>query len=121
MKNHEYAIVDIETTGGNAGGSRITEIAIILHNGTIITERWETLINPEKEIPLPIFALTGISNGMVRNAPTFDEVAEQIFDMLTGRVFVAHNVNFDYTFIRHQLEEAGFKWTARKLCTVRAA
>ena len=117
----EYAIVDIETTGGNAGGSRITEIAIIIHDGTGVTDRFETLVNPEKEIPLPIFALTGINNEMVRDAPVFDGIAEKVQQLLTDRVFVAHNVNFDYSFVRHQLEEAGFKWTARKLCTVRAA
>lgn len=120
MKNLEYAIVDIETTGGNASGSRITEIAIVIHDGEKIVDRWETLVNPEKEIPLPIFALTGINNEMVQHAPIFDDVAEKIFALLTDRIFVAHNVNFDYSFVRHQLEESGFKWTARKLCTVRA-
>jgi len=121
MKKQEYAIVDIETTGGNASGSRITEIAIIIHDGTSVVDRWETLVNPEKEIPLPIFALTGINNEMVRHAPVFDDIAEKVLEMLTNRIFVAHNVNFDYSFVRHQLEEAGFKWTARKLCTVRAS
>jgi DNA polymerase-3 subunit epsilon len=120
MKKQEYAIVDIETTGGNAKYSRITEIAIIIFDGKEVIDRWETLINPQKEIPLPIFALTGINNEMVRDAPIFDDVAEKVLEMLTDRVFVAHNVNFDYSFVRHQLEESGFKWTARKLCTVRA-
>ncbi len=117
----EYAIVDIETTGGNAGGSRITEIAIVVHNGTCVTDRWETLVNPQKDIPLPIFALTGITNEMVQHAPVFDDISKKVFDLLSGRIFVAHNVNFDYSFVRHQLEEAGFSWTATKLCTVRAA
>lgn len=121
MKNREYAIVDIETTGGNAGGSRITEIAILIHDGEKVTGRFESLVNPEKEIPLPIFALTGINNEMVRNAPVFDDISETVSQMLTDRIFVAHNVNFDYSFVRHQLEESGFKWTAKKLCTVRAA
>jgi DNA polymerase-3 subunit epsilon len=121
MKETEYAIVDIETTGGNASGSRITEIAIIIHDGTSVTDRFETLVNPQKEIPAPIFALTGINNEMVRDAPIFDDIAEQVLEMLTDRIFVAHNVNFDYSFVRHELEKAGFKWTARKLCTVRAA
>jgi DNA polymerase-3 subunit epsilon len=119
--DQQYAIVDIETTGGNAGGSRITEIAIIIHDGNRIVDRWETLVNPEKDIPLPIFALTGINNDMVRDAPVFDDIAEKIHGMLTDRIFVAHNVNFDYSFVRHQLEESGFRWTAKKLCTVRAA
>lgn len=121
MKKQEYAIVDIETTGGNAQGSRITEIAIIIHDGTQVLERWETLVNPEQEIPIPIFALTGIDNEMVRDAPVFERVAPRVYEMLSNRVFVAHNVNFDYSFVRHQLEEAGWNWSARKLCTVRAA
>jgi DNA polymerase-3 subunit epsilon len=121
MKNREYAIVDIETTGGNASGSRITEIAILIHDGTRITDRFETLVNPEKEIPLPIFALTGINNEMVRDAPIFDDIAHKVAQLLTDRIFVAHNVNFDYSFVRHQLEASGLKWTAKKLCTVRAA
>lgn len=121
MKKPEYAIVDIETTGGNASGSRITEIAIVIHDGTSVIGRWETLVNPQKEIPLSIFALTGINNEMVRDAPIFDDISEKVVQMLTDRIFVAHNVNFDYSFVRHQLEEAGFKWTARKLCTLRTA
>lgn len=121
MKKTEYAIVDIETTGGNARGSRITEIAIVIHNGTEIIDRYETLVNPQKDIPLPIFALTGINNELVKDAPIFDAISEKVLDMLTDRVFVAHNVNFDYSFVHHQLNEAGFKWTAKKLCTVRAA
>ncbi len=115
----EYAIVDIETTGGNASGSRITEIAILIHDGTEIIDRFETLVNPEKEIPLPIFSLTGINNAMVRNSPIFGDIAEKVFAMLQGRVFVAHSVNFDYTFIKHQLATEGYKFSAPKLCTVR--
>ncbi|OIV42153.1 exonuclease domain-containing protein [Flavobacterium johnsoniae] len=121
MKNTEYAIVDIETTGGNASGSRITEIAIIIHDGKNVIDRYETLVNPEKDIPLSIFGLTGINNEMVANAPIFDDISEKVLEMLTDRIFVAHNVNFDYSFVHHQLEQAGFKWSAKKLCTVRAA
>lgn len=121
MKKQEYAIVDIETTGGNASHSRITEIAIVIHDGKNVIHRWETLVNPEKEIPPAIFALTGITNEMVKDAPRFDFISDQVFELLSNRVFVAHNVNFDYSFVRHELEQAGLKWTAKKLCTVRAA
>ncbi|TDE05688.1 exonuclease domain-containing protein [Flavobacterium sandaracinum] len=121
MKKQEYAIVDIETTGGNATHSRITEIAIIIHDGEKVIDRWETLVNPQKHIPDAIFALTGITNEMVREAPIFDLISDQVFELLKDRVFVAHNVNFDYSFVRHELERAGLKWTAKKLCTVRAA
>src|SRR3546814_3466052 len=115
----QYAIVDIETTGGNARGSRMTEIAIIIHDGEQVLERFESLINPEQEIPLAIFALTGIDDDMVHGAPVFGDIAGQVYDLLRDRVFVAHNVNFDYSFVRHQLEEEAFKWTTDKLCTVR--
>ena len=121
MKNQEYAIVDIETTGGNATHSRITEIAIIIHDGKQVIDRWETLVNPQKDIPPAIFALTGITNEMVSDAPVFDMISDKVFELLSDRVFVAHNVNFDYSFVRHELERAGLKWTAKKLCTVRAA
>ncbi|HCQ12445.1 exonuclease domain-containing protein [Flavobacterium sp.] len=121
MKKQEYAIVDIETTGGNASGSRITEIAIIIHDGKKIVERWESLVNPQKEIPPAIFALTGITNEMVSTAPIFDLISDKVLELLKDRVFVAHNVNFDYSFVRNELELSGYKWTARKLCTVRAA
>ncbi|AWG22129.1 DNA polymerase III subunit epsilon [Flavobacterium faecale] len=121
MKKQEYAIVDIETTGGNATHSRITEIAIIIHDGEKVIDRWESLVNPEKEIPPAIFALTGITNEMVAKAPVFDFISNKVLDMLTDRVFVAHNVNFDYSFVRHELEKSGLKWTAKKLCTVRAS
>ncbi len=121
MKKQEYAIVDIETTGGNATHSKITEIAIIIYDGEKIIERWESLVNPEKEIPTAIFALTGIDNAMVENAPIFETISDKVLEMLTDRIFVAHNVNFDYSFVRHELERANLKWTAKKLCTVRAA
>lgn len=117
----EYAIVDIETTGGNASSSRMIEIAICIHDGNKVVDRFESLINPEQNIPLAIFALTGINNELVEDAPVFSDIARKVYGMLQGRIFVAHNVNFDYSFVRHQLEEAGFKWNARKLCTVRMA
>ncbi|WP_134091402.1 exonuclease domain-containing protein [Olivibacter sp. XZL3] len=120
-KNTEYAIVDIETTGGNAASSRITEIAICIHNGREVTRRYETLINPERDIPPSIVSLTGITNEMVEDAPPFPCIADEVYELLKDRVFVAHNVNFDYSFVRHELEEVGIEWTAKKLCTVRMA
>jgi len=117
----QYAIVDIETTGGSARGSRMTEIAIVVYDGEQVIDRWESLINPEQMIPPAIFALTRITNEMVEDAPVFADLADRIFRMLDGRIFVAHNVNFDYSFVKQQLEEAGFRWSARKLCTVRLA
>ncbi|MCL7986955.1 exonuclease domain-containing protein [Sphingobacterium sp. lm-10] len=117
----EYAIVDIETTGGSAERSKITEVAIAIHNGVEVIERWESLINPQQLIPTAIFSLTGITDEMVSDAPLFSEVANTIYALLKDRIFVAHNVNFDYSFIKHQLSESEIQWQAPKLCTVRLA
>ncbi|WP_285008484.1 exonuclease domain-containing protein [Pedobacter faecalis] len=114
-----YAVVDIETTGGYASANGITEISIQVHDGTAVVDTFETLINPLQDIPPYIEALTGISNEMVATAPTFKMVAERIYGMLHDKVFVAHNVNFDYSFIRHQLSGCGYDLQCRKLCTVR--
>lgn len=113
-----YAIVDIETTGSYAAGNRITEIAIvILHNGIII-DRFESLINPQQPIPSFIQTLTGITEKMVEDAPVFGELATKIFSLLHNKVFVAHNVNFDYSFVRSMLADHGHELNSRKLCTV---
>lgn len=117
----EYAIVDIETTGGYAGSSRITEIAIVVHDGSRVVERWESLVDPGQPIPVAITALTGIDDYMVCGAPSFEDIAGQVYRLLERRIFVAHNVNFDYSFVKHELEKAGYTWSARKLCTVRMA
>ncbi len=114
-----YAIVDIETTGGFAGKSKITEIAIFIHDGEKIVDHYETLINPEQYIPNYITGLTGISNTTVKNAPTFKEVAATDHEKLQGNIFVAHNVHFDYSFVKAALEESGFEMGSKKLCTVR--
>ncbi|MEP6711588.1 MAG: exonuclease domain-containing protein [Ferruginibacter sp.] len=114
-----YAIVDIETTGGHAAGSGITEIAIYIHDGNKVTQSFKSLINPERNIPVYITALTGISNAMVADAPVFEEVATEIFELLSGNIFIAHNVNFDYSFLKHHLKLAGHELNVKKLCTVR--
>src|SRR5690606_842733 len=98
-----YAIVDIETTGGHASANGITEIAVLVHDGARVTERFTTLINPGLPVPLYIQALTGISNEMVQDAPRFEDVAGRIYTMLQDKVFVAHNVNFDFSFLKHHL------------------
>lgn len=114
-----YAVVDIETTGGYAAAHGITEIAIYIHNGEEVIDSFETLINPHQAIPMHIQALTGINNDMVADAPDFREVANHIYELLHDKIFVAHNVNFDYSFVRHHLEACGHQLHAKKLCTVR--
>lgn len=114
-----YAIVDIETTGGHAATNGITEIAIYLHDGKKVCGSFNSLINPGCAIPPYISALTGISDEMVQDAPSFEDLAPQIHDWLAGKIFVAHNVNFDYSFLRHHLKQCGFEIQEKKLCTIR--
>jgi len=114
-----YAIVDIETTGGFAGRNRITEVAIFIHDGETIVDSFETLVNPQQNIPGYITGLTGISEQMVRAAPKFAEVAEEIHRVLKDKVFVAHNVHFDYSFLKRELENNGYSFSPKKVCTVR--
>ena len=115
----EFAIVDIETTGGMPSTHGITEIAIVIHNGIEVTGKYSTLVNPMQKIPPFIVGMTGISDEMVATAPLFEEVAPQIYNLLNGRVFVAHNVSFDYSFVHFHMDRAGFKWSAPKLCTIK--
>ncbi len=115
----EFAVVDIETTGSTPQSAGITEIAIVIHNGVEVTGKYVTLINPRHKIPPFIVNMTGISDAMVANAPLFEEVAPQIYNLLNGRVFVAHNVSFDYSFVHYLLGRSGFEWSAPKLCTIK--
>ncbi len=115
----KYAIIDIETTGGSASRSRITEVAIFIHDGKKVIDEYQSLVNPSSEIPWNIIRLTGITNEMVANAPLFHEIADKIDEITKDCVFVAHNVNFDYGFIRAEFERIGKSYRRKKLCTVR--
>jgi DNA polymerase III subunit epsilon len=113
-----YAIVDIETTGGSPVAEKITEIAIYLHDGDRIVEEYSSLINPEKKIPYYITTLTGITNAMVADAPKFYEIAKKVVELTSDCIFVAHNVSFDYQFIRNEFKRLGYDYSRQKLCTV---
>ncbi|MEZ4993389.1 MAG: exonuclease domain-containing protein [Saprospiraceae bacterium] len=114
-----YAIVDIETTGGRASRDKITEIAVVIHDGQQIIDSFETLINPECYIPYGITQLTGITQEMVADAPKFYEIARRFVEITEGAIFVAHNVRFDYGFIREEFARLGYTYSRRQLCTVR--
>ncbi len=115
----EFAIVDIETTGGSPAGGGITEIAVLIHDGEQVVREFQTLINPGQSIPTYITGLTGIDNQMVSDAPSFEEIGDELWDLLDGRVFVAHSVNFDFGFIREAFLNIGKDLKSLKLCTVR--
>jgi DNA polymerase-3 subunit epsilon len=115
----KFAIIDIETTGGTSYNSKITEVAIFVHDGEKVIDTFHSLVNPEMEIPRFITGLTGITNEMVASAPLFSEIADQIFLKTIDCIFVAHNVNFDYSFIRQEFKELGIDYKRKKACTVR--
>jgi DNA polymerase-3 subunit epsilon len=116
-----FAVVDVETTGGGLDfGHRITDIAIVEVQGGRIVDEFQTLVNPGRRIPMGITALTGITNEMATQAPFFDEVAEEVRRRLEGRVFVAHNVSFDWGFVQGELiRTLGDAPEAVRMCTVR--
>ncbi|MBT0586244.1 VRR-NUC domain-containing protein [Alteromonas sp. SM 2104] len=114
-----YAVVDIETTGGRAAAHRITEVGIVKRVNGETVSTWQSLVNPQRQIPKNITALTGISNAMVANAPLFSEVAGAIDEFTKGCIFVAHNVQFDYGFIKQEFARLEQFYRRPKLCTVR--
>lgn len=114
-----YAVVDIETSGGRAQVDKITEIAIYIHDGRRVVDEFTTLINPEVSIPPFITNLTGINNQMVANAPKFYEVAKQIVLITEGKLFVAHNAQFDYGFIQAEFKRLGYDYQRQTICTVK--
>lgn len=116
-----YAVVDIETTGGNAKSDRIIEIAVLLHDGEKITGEFSTLVQPERHLPYRISGITGISKQMLEGAPKFYEVARQVVEMTEGRTIVAHNARFDYQFLRNEFGSLGFDYTRDTLCTLQLA
>lgn len=114
-----YSIIDIETTGGSPKSDKITEIAIYNFDGEKITEEFVSLVNPERDIPYYITKMTGITNEMVSDAPKFFEIAKRIIELTDNKIFVAHNVGFDYGFVRKEFSDLGFDFKKEQLCTVR--
>lgn len=114
-----YAVVDIEATGGNHVKGRIIEIAIILFDGKEIISEYSTLINPEVKIDWYVTKLTGIKNSMVAEAPLFKDVAEEILNITRGNIFVAHDVDFDYKFLKEELRKVGLDFNEPKVCTLK--
>ncbi len=117
-KTEKYTVIDVETTGG-VGNGRMTEICIITIENMQITDVWSSLINPESYIPRNIVALTGITDDMVADAPRFCDIAAIIEQKTRDAIFVAHNVNFDFGFLKKEFGLIGASFSRKKLCTVR--
>jgi DNA polymerase-3 subunit epsilon len=118
-----YTVVDVETTGGSPdSGHRVTEIAAVRVENGEIRDVFQTLINPERSIPPFITSLTSISWEMVKDAPKFRDVCEELLSRMEGTIFVAHNAAFDWRFVSAEVARAtGKRIEGRRLCTVRLA
>ena len=118
-----YAVVDVETTGGRyENGHRMTEVAVVEVRGGVVGDVFETLLHPGRAVQRRTVSLTGITDRMLAEAPTFDEVAEEVFRRIAGRVFVAHNAGFDWGWLRAQLGDAqGDVPEVERLCTISLA
>src|SRR3569623_43120 len=114
-----YAIVDTETTGMSAARGQIIEIGILrVENGEVV-RTLKTLVNPGKLLSHTIAGITGITDSELEHAPYFEDIAEEVSDLLAGAGLIAHNARFDYSFIKAEFERLGQKYTAKTLCTVK--
>lgn len=120
MKNNNYfAIVDVETTGGQPVDEKITEIAVYKFDGHEVVDKFVSLVNPERPIQDFVIKLTGITNHMVSRAPKFHEIAKRLVEITEDCTFVAHNVDFDYKIIRKEFRNLGYNFDKNTLCTVK--
>ncbi len=115
----DYVLLDLETTGATPLRDRITEIALIRFRDGVEIDRWQTLVNPQTNIPDFIQSLTGITNEMVEDAPVFEKVAGELLDYLENAVLCAHNVRFDHGFLKAEFKRIGITLKQRVLCTVK--
>lgn len=116
-----FAIIDIETCGGKFEHRKgaIIDICILIHDGLQVVDKFSTLVNPQCNISPFFTKLSGITNDMVADAPTFAEIAKKIIEITEGQIFVAHNVGFDYNFVKDEFANLGYNYKREKLCTVR--
>lgn len=119
MLSQALIFLDLETTGMTAAHERITEIGLVeVANGEVVGS-WSQLVNPQKSIPPFIQSITGISDAMVRDAPGFEQLAPRLYELLAGKLLVAHNARFDYGFLQSEFGRLGLSYVSRVLCTVK--
>ncbi|MBL8158956.1 GIY-YIG nuclease family protein [Candidatus Saccharibacteria bacterium] len=111
--------IDIETTGGSHRNSSILEVAAFRVEDDRVVEEFHSLVNPGTAVPYFITNITGIRTEDVADAPAFEDIAGELRAIMSGSVFAAHNVRFDLSFVKHQLELCGDRFNPRLLCTVR--
>lgn len=111
--------VDLETTGASANSSRVLEVGLHRVEKLKLVKSYQTLVDPEEFIPSFITQLTGIQDEHVAWSPTFKEISRELKELLSGAIFVAHNVGFDYSFLQKEFKNCGISFSPQKLCTVK--
>ncbi len=119
MLPDKLAFVDLETTGTSATYGRVIEIGIVRVEDNVITQTYHSLINPERHLPPEIEMLTGITARDLEGQPTFRQLKRDILEVLADCVFVAHNVRFDYSFLKHEFMRESIDFSSKHFCTVK--
>lgn len=119
LDKNNFTIVDVETTGGSPFFNRIIEVGLLRVERGEVVEQYQTLINPEMEIPEFISRMTGITDSHVKHKPKFADIAQDLLSKFEDAIFVAHNVSFDYSFLKEEFRRAGLVFNTDRLCTVR--
>lgn len=115
----DLAFVDVETTGGSFHHSRVIDIGIVRVHDGVVTQTFSSLINPDGYIPAEITAMTGISQQDVETAPSFRQIRDEVEGLLENCVFVAHNVQFDYGFLKSEFQYLGKSFQSKHFCTAK--
>lgn len=119
MTHRPLVFIDIETTGASAWNSRVLEVGALRVENNQIVQRYSQLIDPEEHIPSFITGLTGITEKDIKDKPNFYGVADEVKQLFEDAIFVAHNVNFDYSFIKQEFRRLGVSFNKDRMCTVR--
>ena len=123
LQDTDFVVLDLETTGAKAPPSRVIEIGAYRVRDGEIHDAFHTLVDPQMPIPRFVGMLTGISDEMVRKAPKFAEVADELMKFIGTSVIVAHNSQFDMGFLNYEIAKVygEYRLSNQSLCTVQLA
>ncbi len=114
-----YAIIDTETSGGKFNEEKIIEIAIIIYDGKHIIDTFTTLIRPNVKVDYFVQKLTGIKNSDLVDKKTFKDHAKLILNLVSNKIIVGHNVEYDYRILKNELESCNIKFSSNTICTIK--
>ena len=121
LENATYCVLDLETTGLSFRTEKITEIGIMKVKNHEVIDEFSTFVNPEKPIPQRVVEVTNITDEMVKNAPTIEEILPKVLEFVGDSILVAHNADFDIGFLKHNCSELGLKLDNTYIDTLRLA